>query len=299
MNSIESVNGLVSELKEKGTVLSDAVWATALSCVGWPYVFGAEGDECTPEGRKRRASAKYPTIESKCQVLREKDRRQNCDGCQWFPDGKRVRMFDCQGFTEWCLGRFGINIKAAGATSQWNNKKLWRAQGTIDSVPDGILVCLFQAEGNKKIHTGFGFRGETIECQVGVQHCTKRNGKWTHWAIPAGLDGEIPDYKPTLRKGAKGEYVEKLQVRLMELGYELPRFGADGNYGSETIAAVKAFQKEHRLIADGVTGPLTWTALEKTKIKEKLYTVTIRGLTKQQAEDLKRGGYKDFTVNEE
>lgn len=297
MNSAEDVQKLIEKLKKASGVISDAVWETALGCVGWPYVFGAEGEECTPEKRKRRASEKHPTIESKCQVLREKDRKQSCDGCQWFPDGKRVRMYDCQGFTEWCLGQFGINIKAAGATSQWNNKNLWREQGTIDTVPDGILVCLFQAEGNKKVHTGFGYKGETIECQVGVQHFKTRNKKWTHWAIPKGIDGEIPDYKPTLRKGAKGEEVKKLQERLLELGYDLPKYGADGDYGAETIRAVKEFQKDHGLTADGVCGQKTYAALEEAE-EPKKYTATIRGLTKKQAEDLKRD-YKDITVIEE
>lgn len=298
MNSAEYVQELIEKLKKEKGDISDAVWEIALSCVGWPYVFGAEGVECTPEQRKRRANEKYPTIVSKCQVLNGSG-ATGCGGCQWFPDEKRVRMFDCQGFTEWCLGHFGINIKAAGATSQWNNKSFWREQGTIDTVPDGILVCLFQAEGNKKSHTGFGYRGETIECQVGVQYFKKRNKKWTHWAIPKGIDGEIPDYEPTLRKGAKGERVRELQEKLLALGYQLPRYGADGDYGAETIKAVKEFQKDHGLAADGVCGPKTWAALKKAEAKEKLYTVTIRGLTKQQTEDLKKGDYQDITVTEE
>ena len=39
---------------------------------------------------------------------------------------------------------------------------------------------------------------------------------------------------------------------LMQLGYALPEYGADGEFGDETKAAVKAFQKDHGLKVDGV-----------------------------------------------
>jgi len=38
----------------------------------------------------------------------------------------------------------------------------------------------------------------------------------------------------------------------MKLGYALPRFGADGDFGAETEAAVKRFQQDHGLPPDAV-----------------------------------------------
>jgi hypothetical protein len=43
-----------------------------------------------------------------------------------------------------------------------------------------------------------------------------------------------------LRKGDRGPEVKRLQEQLLALGYQLPRFGADGQLGNETIAAVEA-----------------------------------------------------------
>ncbi|HBA47131.1 MAG TPA: hypothetical protein DCZ91_04905 [Lachnospiraceae bacterium] len=36
---------------------------------------------------------------------------------------------------------------------------------------------------------------------------------------------------------------------------------ADGIFGSKTLAAVKAFQKDRSLVADGIVGAKTWAAL--------------------------------------
>lgn len=60
--------------------------------------------------------------------------------------------------------------------------------------------------------------------------------------------------------GAQGDAVRDVQRRLGVLGHDL---GDDpsGAYGPATEVAVRAFQKERRLPADGVVGPVTWAAL--------------------------------------
>lgn len=56
----------------------------------------------------------------------------------------------------------------------------------------------------------------------------------------------------TLRKGDTGSDVMELQKDLMKLGYSLPTYGADGDFGSETEKAVKTFQLAYGLTDDGV-----------------------------------------------
>src|SRR5690606_32394371 len=58
-----------------------------------------------------------------------------------------------------------------------------------------------------------------------------------------------------LRSGSKGSTVRTLQRALGGLA-------VDGAYGPKTTAAVKAFQKSHRLSATGVTDRKVWQALE-------------------------------------
>jgi N-acetylmuramoyl-L-alanine amidase len=58
-----------------------------------------------------------------------------------------------------------------------------------------------------------------------------------------------------------GDDVTALQERLTELGFDTGR--VDGVFGVLTEAALKAFQKEYGLVADGVCGPSTLRALKQ------------------------------------
>jgi N-acetylmuramoyl-L-alanine amidase len=53
----------------------------------------------------------------------------------------------------------------------------------------------------------------------------------------------------------------EIQRRLLDLGYSLPKFGADGHPGTETSAAVSAFQKASGLPVTGKVDVETETAL--------------------------------------
>lgn len=63
----------------------------------------------------------------------------------------------------------------------------------------------------------------------------------------------------TLRKGDQGPEVVAMQMALAELGYL--NSAQDGNFGTGTQNAVKAFQKDKGLDDDGIAGRLTLEAL--------------------------------------
>ena len=302
MNTAEYVAEMIEKWTSSGAEKWRIAWSAALLCVDWPYVFGAWGAECTPSERRRRKRDDHPTIVSKCQVLNGS--KGTCTGCRWYPEGKTVRCFDCRGFTDWCLKQAGIDLKGEGATSQWNTSSNWLRKGPIETMPENTLVCLFVQNGSKMEHTGFGLNNETCECSAGVQHFTKRNKKWTHWAIPRGLyggdegnkgtalrvtqpgnDWAVPDVPSTLRRGSKGDAVIQLQNELVRRGYDIGPCGVDGGYGRATEAAVKSFQRDNGLVVDGVCGPKTYAALESSPATQ-LYTVHIPMLPLFKAEAL-------------
>ena len=63
--------------------------------------------------------------------------------------------------------------------------------------------------------------------------------------------------------GSSGAKVKALQENLIALGYSCGNYGADGSYGNATALAVRKFQSEHGLGADGIAGYLTLTAITK------------------------------------
>lgn len=67
-----------------------------------------------------------------------------------------------------------------------------------------------------------------------------------------------------LREGSRGLRVQQMQFYLLSLHYsysDIPRIRADGIYGPNTTAAVRAFQRTFGLAADGAVGLITWTEL--------------------------------------
>ena len=70
----------------------------------------------------------------------------------------------------------------------------------------------------------------------------------------------------TLRSGDSGEAVAQLQEALAALGYYTGK--VDGNYGTQTVSAVKALQKANGLTADGSAGEKTQKLLYGGKAKE-------------------------------
>lgn len=66
---------------------------------------------------------------------------------------------------------------------------------------------------------------------------------------------------PMLVKGMSGKAVEMMQNLLLALDYDLPKYGADGDFGSETENALLLFQEDHGLKADAKCGQETWSCL--------------------------------------
>lgn len=302
MNTAEHVDELIANWKVLSLSKAELVKNIAEACIGWPYVYGEWGNYCTVSVRRSRSNsiaqkmpAESKVILNTCQVLRASNPKADCKGCKYFPDGKKSRCFDCRGFTHWLLLQIGIDIKGQGATSQWDTNANWLIKGPIDQIPKDKVCVVFMWDSKKKnmSHTGMHVGGGVIiHCSGEVKEGRTTDRGWTHYAIPVGMEGDVPVpvERPTLKKGSRGEYVTLLQTKLLQLGYDLEPYGPDGSFGNKTVSAVKAFQKDHNLVADGIVGRNTWAALDATDSEPKpvvpLYTVTIPHLSKEKAEEL-------------
>lgn len=228
-------------------------------------------------------------------------------GAKWI--GHRV--WDCSGLGRWAMAQHGVSI-AHGSNSIYD--RYCSVKGTMTAgqrsdgktLRPGSAVFTSNPETGKKPHIGYyigdGWLIEAASTAKGVikSRITDKNSKgkykWTHWGEFKGVQyGEedepmVPSTpeepnKKTLRKGDKGDAVKELQEQLIHLGYPLPKYGADGDFGKETESAVKAFQMDNGLKEDGVVGTKTYAALDKAKPMQ-LYIVTIPHLLKHEAEAL-------------
>lgn len=293
MNSAQTVTNKINNWKAEGHTKAELVALIAEACLGWPYVWGGYGQFCTPSNRRSYAersscpSGEAAEIRKRCQVLNGS--KSGCDGCGFYPSAV-VRFFDCRGFTRWVLAQIGIELKGAGATSQWNTESNWSQKGLIADMPEGAVCCLFmqnQKDHKTMEHTGFCVGGgQVIHCSGTVKRGKITDRGWTHYAIPKGLEGSepMPETKPTLRRGSRGEYVTLLQTMLIQREYNVGSWGADGAFGAATEAAVKLFQKDHGLASDGVVGAKTWDALESGE--QELYTVTVQHVSRSVADEI-------------
>lgn len=117
-----------------------------------------------------------------------------------------------------------------------------------------------------------GIMGETGNVAGAHLHWgIKKNGQWIdpapyldadYPAEPEERDATITLELPVLGQGANGKAVKAMQILLDGYGYkDEMREGAYGSFGSKTDKALRRYQKEHSLAADGICGPATWASL--------------------------------------
>ena len=264
-----------------GVSKADKVVEIARSCMGFPYVFGAVGELCNKQNRGRRRNAAYPAIVDKCQILSGKTK--TCSGCKY--EGQL--MFDCRGFTYYCLSQVGIKISTVGATTQYNGN-YWVKKGKIKDGLPNVVCCVFKYKNGVMSHTGLHIGdGYIIHCSGEVKEGSIDDTSWTHYAIPKGLHSDeflnsVEDVKKmtSYRIGTQGEGVRQLQENLNKLGFNCGE--PDGKFGNKTQKAVMAFQQSKGLKDDGVAGPITLAAIEAAIQKES--SVDVDALEKLQKE---------------
>lgn len=223
----------------------------------WAYWYGTYGNKCTLskyESKSKQYS--YPKYSHyapsrKSGYMKDIDQGRRCADCVGM-----IKSFFWTGNqydTDPKYGTNGCPDKSANGMID-----LCKVTGAISTIPDipGVVVW---TNGHIGVYIGGGY---TIEMRGFDYDCVKRKvtaGPWKKWGkLPMLSYEDAPVPEPTklgdrdLKKGCEGEDVKDLQNGLMKLGYALPNYGADGDFGSETEKAVKQFQLAHSLPDDGV-----------------------------------------------
>ena len=145
--------------------------------------------------------------------------------------------------------------------------------------------------------------------QTGTADETTLTKVYSSSAISAKEEADTSTDYTTLKRGSKGTEVTKLQKRLKELGYY--NTVVDGEYGSGTVTAVKAFQKKNSLTQTGTADAATQKKIysssaisaKDTEDTTTDYTTLTRGSkgsdVKKLQTRLKELGYYKSTIDSE
>ncbi len=187
----------------------------------------------------------------------------------------------CDMFVSWCANQAGVgNVvgKYAYCPSHVNyfKSKGWWHNAEYKPQPGDII---FFASHGTACHVGIverrngSYSVTTIEGNTSVS--SNDNGgavmrrvrtygnPYGSWGIlgfahPPYNNGNgrvsAPAARSWLQKGDKGQEVKNLQSKLIALGYSCGKSGADGDFGTDTLNAVKRFQQNHGLVVDGEAG---------------------------------------------
>lgn len=100
---------------------------------------------------------------------------------------------------------------------------------------------------------------------------------------------DLESVETGLKRGMRGENVKKLQKELIKYGFRLDRFGADGIFGPETQAALKALQREIGVAETGIMDEATKAALQTDEALRKLREHAKKGISiGARGEDIKK-----------
>ena len=193
-----------------------------------------------------------------------------CKGYAWTGGGQDVleAIGTDNTFTN-KYGSHGCPDKSANGMFNWA-KSQGMEWGTIGTLPEIVGLAL-RCDGHIGYYIGGGctveWRGFSHGC-VKTQVSTR---SWTHWFKLPFIDygNEVATTEPVeislgsrlLRKGMKGTDVKTLQNLLLQLGFDLPQYGADGDFGTETMTAVLLFQKKYGVARSGEYDELTHATL--------------------------------------
>lgn len=214
----------------------------------WGYIWGTSGQKWTQANQDK--------------ATRDMTRRY---GQKWV--GHTVA--DCSGLFVFAYRQHGKKIYH-GSNTIWEKYIVPESKGALaGEIRIRYGSAVFQNVNGKRTHIGW---------YVGGGMCVEEHGTkagcilsplatWDEYGELVDQDYSAEIWETfnilpldTITKGAKGELVKYIQRALVEAGYEVGEI--DGIFGTATLSAVRAFQYDHGLTADGKVGKKTWTAIK-------------------------------------
>lgn len=222
--------------------------------------------------------------------------KQRTQALEWRK--KCTRVWDCNGLAEGIYELYTGTCINSYARSNYANWCGTKGKGLIPAAMRKAGVAVFWSDGSAgSIHhvaylykpvkasepQGDWYIIEARGVMYGVVKTKLSARKPNYWGImdkyfDYGIDTTAPTTGTTapttapttgklgdriLKNGTSGADVKQMQENLIRLGYDLGKWGADGDFGDATEMAVRRFQTQESLAPDGEFGPLSLAAMNK------------------------------------
>ncbi len=129
-------------------------------------------------------------------------------------------------------------------------------EGTVSAVRDFQKACSLEATGNADVKTQEKLFSLSVRPTPTPSPIPSPTPQRTATPTP----GPYQAFNRTLKQGSVGKDVQKVQQRLMDLGF-FTFYKTTENFKERTVEAVKEFQKKNGLKATGTVDASTWDAL--------------------------------------
>lgn len=215
------------------------------------YVWGAQGQLLTSISPEWIRSKETSTANAN-KAIEMYEKRKGISG---------ARAYDCSGLVCWCLTECKAKEQGFDKTAEGLRQLCSKLSKPTE---DGDLC--FKISDGKAHHVGMYVGGKIVEAKgraYGVVSSSVSSSWNAFGRLNIKWDEEPKAFILTrvLRKGDKGEDVRWVQNALLQRNYRLPKYGADGDFGTETLKAIKSFQRNNGLADDGAVGKKTIAAL--------------------------------------
>lgn len=221
--------------------------------VGCLYVWGAQGQQMTPQLIKKRENSSRNYKRAMAQFIKHAKA------------GKTLVAYDCSGLVVKYLLDRGLMERDTTAHGLYTRECMDIGK---DDLTAGDLVFKKSRTSSRIYHVGVYMGDGTVVHAKGrddgvVREDFGRAG-WNRFGQlkAMGQEKSAAVFTRTLRRTSpmmRGDDVRALQSMLVAKGYDTK--GIDGVFGRNTEKAVRAYQKAHGLKTDGIAGQQTWAHL--------------------------------------
>ena len=227
----------------------------------WVYWYGTYGKKCSQslyESKKRQYPGHYTSGRTKG-YMRDISEGKTCADCVGM-----IKSFFWKDGNPEATQKYAANhcpdVSANGMIA------LCSKTGPISTIPDEPGLVVWKS-GHIGVYVGNGYTVEMKGFDYDCRRNKVKSGPWTKWGrLPKSMisydDKEESTTSNALCVGCKSSAVRELQEDLLALGYSLPKWGADGDFGSETEAAVRAFQRDHEMEQSGIADTMVLAAIQ-------------------------------------